>query len=446
MAMRAIGWLVLPLVTLVGCTGSDGADVELGTVDRATVTEVVEAPATVVAKASATVTAQAAGRIETLNVDEGQQVTAGDVLLTIDSPDAEEQLEQAQSAVDAAEQSGYISFPRADFARSQAATDAAAEDAFARAREVADKIPDEPTHAALLAQIDQSEAAYAAISADAQAAVRNFNAGLASIGEALNSLSAAQRAQAQAALTIAEQRIEALTVRAPINGTVVVAPSGGQQAIPDVAGLLDSLPATAGLVGEAAGGGGQDPAVPTRPTLEIGTPVSAGAPLISIVDMSVLSLAAEVDETDVLLVTPGVPAEIEVDAVPGGSYSGTVDSVDLSPTQSSRGGVSYVVRLSLGPGSMPDSSAAPTLLPGMSAVARLEVRTETDAIAVPSSAIIREGDRDTVWVVLDGRAVRRVVTLGAQGEDMVAVARGLAVGDRIVTRGADQVSEGDELP
>jgi multidrug efflux pump subunit AcrA (membrane-fusion protein) len=147
-----------------------------------------------------------------------------------------------------------------------------------------------------------------------------------------------------------------------------------------------------------------------------------------------------------LLVTPGVPAEIEVDAVPGGSYSGTVDSVDLSPTQSSRGGVSYVVRLSLGPGSMPDSSAAPTLLPGMSAVARLEVRTETDAIAVPSSAIIREGDRDTVWVVIDGRAVRRVVTLGAQGEDMVAVARGLAVGDQIVTRGADQVSEGDELP
>jgi multidrug efflux pump subunit AcrA (membrane-fusion protein) len=82
----------------------------------------------------------------------------------------------------------------------------------------------------------------------------------------------------------------------------------------------------------------------------------------------------------------------------------------------------------------------------MSAVARLEVRTETDAIAVPSSAIIREGDRDTVWVVIDGRAVRRVVTLGAQGEDMVAVARGLAVGDQIVTRGADQVSEGDELP
>lgn len=443
--MQANGWLVLLLVTLVGCTGSDGADVELGTVDRATVTEVVEAPATVVAKASTTVTAQAAGRIETLNVDEGQQVTAGDVLLTIDSPDADEQLQQAQSAVDAAEQSGDISISRANFARSQAATDAAAEDAFARAREVADKIPDQPTHEALLAQIDQSEAAYAAISADAQAAVRNFNAGLASISEALNSLSAAQRAQAQAALTIAEQRIEALTVRAPINGTVVVAPSGGQQAIPDVAGLLDSLPATAGLVSEA-GGGGQDPAVPTRPTLEIGTPVSSGAALISIVDMSELSLAAEVDETDVLLVTPGVPAEIEVDAVPGGSYSGTVDSVDLSPTQSSRGGVSYVVRLSLGPGSMPDSSAAPTLLPGMSAVANLEVRTETDAIAVPSSAIIREGDRDTVWVVIDGRAVRRVVTLGAQGEDMVAVARGLAVGDQIVTRGADQVSEGDELP
>lgn len=442
--MRAIGWLVLPLVTLVGCTESDGADVEVATVDRATVTEIVEAPATVVAKASTTVAAQASGRVETLNVEQGQQVTAGDVLLTIDSPDAEEQLEQAQSAVDAAEQGSDVSIPGADFVRSQAATDAAAEDAFAQAREAADEIPDEPTQAALLAQIDQSEAAYDAISADAQAAVRNFNAGLASISEALSSLSAAQRAQAQAALTIAEQRIESLTVRAPINGTVVVAPSGGQQPIPDAAGLLESLPETAGLADEAASGV-QDPGVPTRPTLEVGTPVSTGSPLISIVDMSELSLAAEVDETDVLLVTPGVPAAIEVDAVPGGSYSGTVESVDLSPTQSSRGGVSYVVRLSLGPGSMPDSSAAPSLLPGMSAVTRLEVRTETDAIAVPSSAIIREGDRDTVWLVVDGRVRQRVVTLGAQGEDMVAVTRGLAIGDRIVTRGADQVSEGDEL-
>lgn len=442
--MRAIGWLVLPLVTLVGCTGSDGPDVEIATVDRATVSEVVEAPATVVAKASATVTTPAPGRIETLNVEQGQRVTTGDVLLTIDSPDAEEQLEQAQSAVHAAERGADISIPGADFARSQAATDAAAKDAFAQAREAANKIPDEPTHAALLAQIDQSEATYDAISADARAAVRNFNAGLASIGEALSALSAAQRAQAQAALTIAEQRVDSLTVRAPINGTVVVAPSGGQRAIPDVAGLLESLPATAGLA-EGATDGVQDPTVPTRPTLEVGTPVSAGAPLISIVDMSELSLAAEVDETDVLLVTPGVPAEIEVDAVPGGTYSGSVESVDLSPTQSSRGGVSYVVRLSLGPGSLPDSSAAPTLLPGMSAVTRLAVRTETDAIAVPSSAIIREGDRDTVWLIVDGRARRRVVTLGAQGEDMVAVTRGLAIGDRIVTRGADQVSEGDEL-
>jgi multidrug efflux pump subunit AcrA (membrane-fusion protein) len=445
MAMRAIGWLVLPLVTLAGCTGRDGVDVELATVGRATVTEVVEAPATVVAKASATVTAQAAGRIETLNVEEGQHVNAGDVLLTIDSPDAEEQLEQARVAVDEAERSEYISIPRADFSRTQDATDTAAEDAFARAREAAAHIPDEPTRAAFLAQIDQSEAAYAAISADAQAAVRNFNGGLAGLAEALSSLSAAQRAQAEAALTVAERTVESLTVQAPISGTVVFAPSGGQQGTPDVAGLLESLPARSGLLGEAASGGAQDAAVPTRPTLEVGTPVSTGVPLISIVDVSELSLAAEVDETDVLLVTAGVPAEIEVDAVPGGSYSGAVESVDLSPTSSSRGGVSYVVRLSLGPGSMPDSSAAPTLVPGMSAVARLAVRTETNAIAVPSSAIIREGSQDTVWVIVDGRAMRQVVTLGAQGEDLVAVTRGLEIGDRIVARGADRVSEGDEL-
>ncbi len=57
--------------------------------------------------------------------------------------------------------------------------------------------------------------------------------------------------------------------------------------------------------------------------------------------MSSLSLAADVDETDVFLVKPGVKAEAELDAVPGGRYPATVASVGLSPTQSARGGVSY---------------------------------------------------------------------------------------------------------
>jgi HlyD family secretion protein len=148
----------------------------------------------------------------------------------------------------------------------------------------------------------------------------------------------------------------------------------------------------------------------------------------------------------VFLVKPGVKAEAELDAVPGGRYPATVASVGLSPTQSARGGVSYRARLTLAGGTMPDGSRAPTPRPGMSAVADLDVRTATDAVSVPATAIVRDGDRDAVWVVEDSLAHRRNVTVGTQGEDQVAVTAGLRVGEQVVVRGVDQVREGQELP
>jgi hypothetical protein len=82
----------------------------------------------------------------------------------------------------------------------------------------------------------------------------------------------------------------------------------------------------------------------------------------------------------------------------------------------------------------------------MSAVASLQVLTATDAIAVPVSAVFRDGELDAVWLVVDGEATQRSVTLGAQGEEYLEVVDGVQEGDIIVVRGADQVSEGDPLP
>jgi HlyD family secretion protein len=174
-------------------------------------------------------------------------------------------------------------------------------------------------------------------------------------------------------------------------------------------------------------------------------PVTTGMPLATLFDTSVLSLVAGVDETDVLLVHRGVRAAAELDAVPGASYPATVDAVELAPTASARGGVSYRVRLTLGRGRLADGRPAPEPRPGMSAVADLQVRTARDATAVPSSAVIRADNTDAVWVVAGGRAHRRTVVLGTQGEDLVQVTDGLRVGERVVVRGADKVTEGQEL-
>lgn len=436
---------------LGGCAGGGGHDIVLGQVGRADVNEIVEAPATVVARASASVTSPANGTIARLSVKEGQQVRAGQLLLEIDSPESQEQLAQAEQAHDAAMSGAAVSVPPADLSQTQEATDRAATAAFAQARRAAEQIPDKATRDALLAQVGQSQAAYAAARANANDAIRRFNAGLGSISAALGSLSAAQRAQTEAALLLAQRTVDALSIRSPISGTVSFGSASGAGSN-SLSGLLGSLPggsqaeASQLLQGSGqaqAGGSGQAPA---RNAPAEGMPVSTGETLLTIIDVSDLSLAAEVDETDILLVKPGITADVEFDAVPGASYPAEVQSVDLGPTTSSRGGVSYVVRLSLGAGSTPDGESAPEPRPGMSAVADLLVRTAENAVSVPSSAIVRDGSVDTVWLATNGRAERREVKLGAQGEDVVQVLEGLEIGDQVVVRGADRVSAGQSLP
>src|SRR5690606_20687555 len=121
-------------------------------------------------------------------------------------------------------------------------------------------------------------------------------------------------------------------------------------------------------------------------------------------------------------------------------------AVDLLPSPSTRGGVTYRVHLDLNRGTWPDGQLAPTPRPGMSAVAHLQAAEATAALVVPATAILRVDDADVVWVVRDGRAERTEVTLGVTGEELVEVVSGLQEGDQIVVRGADQVTEGQRLP
>ncbi len=401
-------------VLLTGCTGNSSG-IQVAAVGRSTVSEVVEAPATVQAAAITTITSPATGTVETVYVRDGQRVAAGTLLFQISSPQAEARLTQARSALAQVDSAGPGS-PALLTGSSQTQADTAAQGAFTAARNAAAGIPDPRLKAAALTQITAAERQYQLAAAQARAAIAAINSGTGN----LNASSSGQSSGAD------------------LGGVLSQLPADQQQ---QAASALGGALPTGGS--GAGGGGGQ---VQTAGPVTVGTPVNAGTTLATIVDVSRLSLQADVDETDVFLVKPGVKAEAELDAVPGGRYPATVASVGLSPTQSARGGVSYRARLTLAGGTMPDGSRAPTPRPGMSAVADLKVRTATDAVSVPATAIVRDGDRDAVWVVEDSRARRRNVTVGTQGEDQVAVTAGLRVGEQVVVRGVDQVREGQELP
>lgn len=431
-------------LAVAGCSGSSSRPIAVASVARATVTEVVEAPATVTARATATVTAPAEGTVAELAVRDGQSVPAGAVLMRIESPGARQRLREAERA-DSQASAGRVRLPGVDLSGLQAQADASAEAAFSAARAAAAALPTPALKAAAQAREADAEARYAAARVSADEAAQRFNAGLGSLSTALSSLASASRVQTRAAVQLARATVDALVVRAPISGVVSLGAGVPGAGGAGVQGLIGSLPSA--VQGQAAQAlGGDKSSGTTMATIAVGVPVSNGTPLATVTDVSTLSLVADVAETDVLMVKPGVPASVNFDAVPDATYSATVEGLDLAPVTTAGGGVTYRVRLRLGPGRLADGGAAPRPRPGMSAVADLQVRRAPAAVAVPASAVVRDGARDAVFVEVDGRARHRFVTLGAQGDERVQVLEGVRVGDRVVVRGADSVRDGQKLP
>jgi HlyD family secretion protein len=441
----------LPLVLIVGlpsagllsaCSAGTPSKVRIGSVTRADVAEVVEAPGTVAARATATLRSPADGTIKRLRVTDGDEVRKGEVVATISSPSAREQLDQARDADRQAASGGGVP-AGIDLSAFRRQSDRTARQGFATARAAAKRVPDAATRAQVLGQLAKGEAEYALAAAAARNAVAQLNAGIGSVASAMSSITAAQRVQTRAAVRAAERTVQALVLRAPFGGVVGLGgPAGGSS---DLAGRLSQLQGqgseslAAGLSG-ATGGGAKESAQVAE-----GVPVASGDAVVTITDVSRLTVSADVDETDVLQVRRGISARVELDAAPGASYPATVTGIGATPAPSSGGGVTYKVTLVLGPGTYAGGAQAPIPKPGMSAVVDLRVREARGALSVPSSAIVTSGQNATVWVVAGGRAQRRVVRLGAQGDALAQIVSGVGEGERVVVRGADSIHQGQKL-
>ena len=449
------------LAGAAGCSGGPASGVTVAAVGYGTVAQVVQAPANVVPKDQVMLSSAAQGTVATLDVQDGQQVAEGQVLGTISSPSAQQQLTSAQQALSqvSSGDSG-ITATTTGFTDATSSDESAANSAFTQAKAAAQQIPDAALQQTLMDEINAAESSYDSAISTVEGVISQFEQGLASAGQVLGALDEAQRTQAQAAVDTAQSTVNALTVTAPISGTVSLdsgqggSGSGGLGSINQLISQAESGASGAGAAGSGSGSAGSGStgssgsgsgASGGSTMISVGTPVSAGNALFTITDASALTIAAQVDETDVLTVHPGVTADIQLNAEPGATYPGTVTAIDPTAVTSSQGNVTYTVRLSLGTGRLQDGEAAPAPLPGMSAIANLDVLTARHTLSVPSSALIINGQTTSVWLVSGGSARLHPITLGAQGQTVVQVLSGLKAGDRIVVSGADKVTAGEQV-
>jgi membrane fusion protein (multidrug efflux system) len=168
--------------------------------------------------------------------------------------------------------------------------------------------------------------------------------------------------------------------------------------------------------------------------VDAGDFVAPGTPLFELVDSSRLKVRAPARAADVPFLVVGREVEVRVDAYPGEVFRARVERLGAELDPASR---TLDVEAEI---ANPDGRLRPGL------PARLEVprRELAGALVVPSSAVLDLGETKAVYVVVEGRAARRAVTLGPViGEEVVI--EGLERGARVVIEGQHAIADGQAV-
>ena len=158
---------------------------------------------------------------------------------------------------------------------------------------------------------------------------------------------------------------------------------------------------------------------------ELGMRVTPGMDMYRMADLSSIWAFAHVYDADAPWLSPGLPAEMELPYNPGKVYRGRIDYIYPYLDRTSR---DIKIRLVF-----PNRNLE--LKPQMYANIRLSARSERPVLVIPGNAVIHSGERNVVFVALEGGKFEpREVTLGMEGRDgYVQAASGVSAGEQVVT-------------
>jgi len=421
-----IGGAAVVLLAIVGFTVLQSRKgvvaVQTGRVVREDLTSVVTASGEIKPKVYVNIGANAFAKITHLYVKEGDQVKKGQLLAVLDN---------VQSAADVAAMDSALVASRADANAARAAVNTAAADLNqAKAEHERARLDFERNKALYQQQLiaksdyDTKKAAWDT----AQAQLGQAQAKLAQAKANLNSYQV-RISENAANLRRASDVLSKTEYRAPFDG------------------VITNLPVREGE------------------TVVVGIQNAPGSTLMTIADTSVITAEVKVDESDIVNVQIGQPAEVSVDAIPKQKFKGIVSEIGRNAVLRSTG-VSTAQTTTSGQEAkdfkvvvaLQDPPA--NLLPGLSATARITTAKRSAVLAIPIQALtIRtRGELATeskdkkgsvqaaapsagdskeelqgVFVLREKNAVFVPVATGISGTTDIEVLSGLKSGDEIVT-------------
>jgi HlyD family secretion protein len=433
-------------LVLAGCSGNNpGANDPavsggtIGQVSSLTVTDKVETSGTLSADQLSKLTWSTTGVVDSVHVQAGDQVKAGDVLAAVKADSVPASVIQAQADLAASQQAlDDLLNSGTPAAQAQLAL-VNAQDALTDAQNTVDRFrykrasqeQVENAQANLtLAQDQQDEAfkayqrfknypaddprraqaytTYYAAQKSAQSAQSTLNWLTGGPTDSEVALADADLAVAQAAFDDAQREWERLkdgpdavdlaaaearvaAAQATVNGMYIIAPFDGQ---------VLAVETTAG------------------------DPVEADEAAIVVVNPNTLKVEALVDETEISQVSAGDPAEITMDAMPGTSLTGKVALIDPIG-QSDSGLVKYTVFVAVDPTDQP-------VLYGATTDVTLLTSDPRTMLAVPLGAVQNDTQGEYVLrYAADGSLERVNVESDTVSDDLVTISGELHEGDQV---------------
>ncbi|HET9947445.1 MAG TPA: efflux RND transporter periplasmic adaptor subunit [Longimicrobiales bacterium] len=375
-----IGAAVLAAVAVLALlTAGDGVPVTVARVERDTLRETIPAEGRTRARDRFTVTAPITGRVSRIDVREGDMVEEGQILVQLfPAPEDPRTVATIRAEVDAAQ---------ARYAQAESFLREAELQAEQAEREVERRRPLLELGAITRERLEQAELA-------ATVARQRLEAARAQLATAAASLEAARARLLGTGATTEDTR--AVDVHAPVAGRVVN--------VPDQSARV----------------------------------VAAGTPLLELAEAEGLEIVFDILSEDAVRVRPG--NEVVITGWGGeGTLVGHVRSVTL---------VGYTKISALGVEEQRVDVIAdllevpPALGVGYRVDGEIVVSRGEDVLTVPTGALFRSGDLWQVFVVEDGEARLREVTVGRRNQSAAEIVSGLAEGELVVVFPPDEIEDG----
>ncbi len=346
--LAGLGVVIIIIVLAVAGKGDkDVTNVQIDKVARHTITEIVTATGKIYPETEVKIAPEVSGEITLLNIQEGDSVHKGDVLVKINPAIYSSLVNQAQASVEQTKASANNT--RQMMAQSESQFNLAKSTYERNKKLYQDKVISS-------LEFEQSEAQFKSAQATWDAAKASTSGGQYSI------------VGAQASLNQAHENLLKTTIVAPTSG------------------VISQLNVKRG-------------------ERVVGTAQYAGTEMLTIADMSRLEVRVDVSETDITKVKIGDTTMIETDAYRNRKFTGVVSKIAVSAktsvTTSSDQVTNYTVHILILPSSYEDLAAKLPkgkfpFKPGMSSSVEIQTNRQTNILSVPVNAVTTREWPDSV--------------------------------------------------